>query len=195
MDFFALKKLVYDAPQYKTRQQMWHRCIEHLQPDQVGLEFGVWHGTSINYMAFACPDNQFHGFDSFDGLPEDWIRNHPKGTFKIPDTSTLKFAPNITLHKGWFNETVPVFVAESVATIGLIHIDCDLGSSATTVLNGLEQQILRDKPLMIFDEFYSYLGFEDHEFLSFLKFITRTGAAFEVVGRNVRHQQVLIQMK
>ena len=36
------------------------------------LEFGVFKGASINQIATAVPDRQIHGFDSFEGLPEDW---------------------------------------------------------------------------------------------------------------------------
>lgn len=197
MDFFSLKQAVYAAPQFKTRQQLWHECITRTKEGDVGMEFGVWHGTSINYMAYARPDNVFHGFDSFEGLPEDWIARHPKGTFKVEDTAKLKFAPNVVLHKGWFDATLPEFIAgfpESLSNIKFIHVDADLGSSATTVLNALEPQITTNKPLILFDEFYNYLGFEDHEFLSFLNFITRTGANFDILGRNAAHQQVLIQM-
>jgi hypothetical protein len=160
------------------------------------LEFGVWYGTSINWMAHTRPDNIFHGFDSFEGLPEDWIRGHPKGHFKA-DRSKLKFAPNVVLHEGWFEATVPAFMHEHGGNydgMKLLHIDCDLGSSCDTILRCLEAPIMMAKPLILFDEFYNYNGYEDHEFRSWLEFINRTGVNFEVLGHNARHQQVLIQV-
>jgi hypothetical protein len=36
------------------------------------LEFGVRHGTSIRQLASLTPQNPIYGFDSFEGLPEDW---------------------------------------------------------------------------------------------------------------------------
>lgn len=154
------------------------------------LEFGVWYGTSINWMANTRPDSVFHGFDSFDGLPEAWIKGHPKGHFKV-DRTRLKWAPNVVIHEGWFEDTLAGFTPENLK---LIHIDCDLGSSCDTVFSKLEAPILEQKPLLLFDEFYNYLGYEDHEFMSFLKFVNRTGALFKVVGRNILHQQALIQI-
>ncbi len=160
------------------------------------LEFGVWYGGSINWMANTRPENTFHGFDSFDGLPEDWIRGHPKGHFKA-DRSRLKFAPNVTMHEGWFKGTIPAFILNygpDYEHLKFIHVDCDLGSSCDTILSLLEAPILIAKPLLLFDEFYNYNGYEDHEFNSWLKFINRTGVNFQVLGRNINHQQVLIQM-
>jgi hypothetical protein len=194
MEFLELRQAVLAAPMaFKTRQQIWHHCMSQMQTGDCALEFGVWYGTSINWMANTRPDNVFHGFDSFEGLPEDWIRGHPKGHFKV-DRSKLKFAPNVVLHEGLFGDTIPAFLAENGNhPIKFIHIDCDLGSSCDTVLELLEKRIAGC--LLLFDEFYNYLGYEDHEFRSFLDFINRTGAGFEIVGRNVNHQQVLIQMK
>lgn len=192
MDFFTLKRLVYAAPQFKTRQQMWHHCVNRIKDGDIGLEFGVWHGTSINHFANTLPDNRFHGFDSFEGLPEDWIARHPKGTFKV-DRAKLKFAPNVVIHEGWFDQTLPPFLPDAENT-GFIHIDCDIFSSTETILTLLEGVIRVKKPLLLFDEFYNYLGFEDHEFLAFMNFIERTQLPFEILGRNAVHQQVMIQM-
>jgi hypothetical protein len=168
--------------------------MNKVEAGDVCLEFGVWHGASINWMAATRPESAFHGFDSFEGLPEDWIKGHPRGHFKV-DRSKLKFHPNVTIHEGWFDETLTRFFLNFGSDhVRLIHVDCDLGSSCDTVLSLAEGPILQRKALLLFDEFYNYAGYEDHEFASFLKFIQRTEAEFEVVARNVRHQQVLIQM-
>ena len=47
------------------------------------LEFGVYKGHSIQYWSqMNCnPQSRFIGFDSFEGLPEDWTKNVPKGFF------------------------------------------------------------------------------------------------------------------
>lgn len=197
MEFLDLKRMVYDCPlHFKTRQHIWQHCIERIKPGDIGLEFGVWRGTSINYFANARPDNTFGGFDSFEGLPEDWIERHPKGTFKVTDKSELKFARNVVLHQGWFQDSIPAFRHANQAClphISFIHIDCDLGSSTSTILNSFEDVIRNNKPMLLFDEFYNYRGFEEHEMRAFLNFANRTGLPFEVVGRNIHHQQVLIQ--
>lgn len=192
MTFHELRALMMAAPMpCRTREQIWHHCMAQMQPGDCCLEFGVWYGTSINWMARSRPENTFHGFDSFKGLPEDWIRGHPQGHFVVTDRTRFRWAPNIKIHEGLFADTLKGFDANSIR---LVHIDCDLGSSTDAVLAGLETQILAQKPLLLFDEFYNYLGYEDHEFRAFLDFINRTGAALQMVARNVLHQQVLIQM-
>lgn len=154
------------------------------------LEFGVAEGKSINRMAELAPDRQFHGFDSFEGLPENWTRSCPKGKFAC-DFDSLVWQPNVKIHKGWFSDTLPRFPTPKLAGI---HIDCDLGSSTRTVFTLLEKQILQDKPLLLFDEFYRYSAYRQHEFGEFLAFINRHQLLFQVLSTNVRHQQVLIKL-
>lgn len=178
------------APQYKTRAQMWHAYLAMARNEDVFAEFGVWNGRSINYMADVRPDNTFHAFDSFEGLPEEWNKAHPKGHFAT-DLAKLKFHSNVVVHPGWFDATIPAFDATGLR---FLHIDCDIKSSTDTVLRLLEKPILSNRAVLLFDEFYNYTGFEDHEFLAFLEFVERTGCTFQVLGRNINHQQVMIQI-
>lgn len=194
MEFLELRRRVLDARlSFKSRPHIWHHCIEQVNDGDVCLEFGVFNGRSINYMAEARPDSQFHGFDSFEGLPENWIPGREAGFFKT-DQSKLRFHPNIAIHRGWFSDTLPPFVAALKTPVKFMHFDCDLGVSTNTVLTALQSVIVDSKSLLLFDEFYNYNGYEDHEIASFLEFVNRTGANFEVVGRNINHQQVAIQI-
>ena len=43
-------------------------------PDGEVLEFGVYSGGSITRTATALAPKVIHGFDSFEGLPEKWVR-------------------------------------------------------------------------------------------------------------------------
>ena len=47
------------------------------------LEFGVFEGNSIRYWSklLKNPGSMLHGFDSFEGLPETFKDDHPKGRF------------------------------------------------------------------------------------------------------------------
>lgn len=173
----------------KTRKTI---ALEFLNRSQNGefLEFGVAEGKSINRMAELAPDRQFHGFDSFEGLPENWTRSCPKGRGAC-DFNSLSWRPNVKIYKGLFSDTLPNFQVPKLAGI---HIDCDLGSSTNTVFNQLETQILRDKPLLLFDEFYRYSSYRQHEFGEFLSFVNRHQLLFQVLSTNIRHQQVLIKL-
>ena len=51
---------------------------------------------------------------------------------------------NVTLHKGWFDTTLPVFIESNKDPVRFINIDCDLYSSTKTVLENLNSQIVKD---------------------------------------------------
>ena len=69
------------------------------------LEFGVYRGESINWWLNKLgSDSNLYGFDSFEGLNEDWIPGNPKGTFHVGGFEPLIVAPNIHFVKGWFED-------------------------------------------------------------------------------------------
>lgn len=188
-----LLRQIMDAPEKcLTRPQIWHRYLG-VAGEGDFVELGVWTGRSINYMSQVRPGNTFHGFDSFQGLPTDWKPQHGAGHFST-DLSKLKFNPNVKIHEGMFSATLPEFVRQPPAKLAGVHIDCDLGSSTTESLTHLGPLILRDKPVLLFDEMYNYREYEGHEFKSFLDWVNETKARFKVLARNEKHQQVLIQM-
>ena len=97
ISFYDLKQQIIDAPHTcKTRGEIWHHYLSKIH-DGAALEFGVWNGRSINYMAEVRPDATFYGFNSFEGLPENWIPNHPAGHFKT-DVDKIKTRDNIIAH-------------------------------------------------------------------------------------------------
>ncbi|MDI1314807.1 class I SAM-dependent methyltransferase [Prosthecobacter sp.] len=189
--FVELMKQVMDAPKLRTREAIWHLYLTEIT-DGKALEFGVYKGGSINYMAAVCPEAAFHGFDGFIGLAESW-RNLPAGYFST-DLSKLKFRENVILHVGEFEKTLPEYVnLPSGRLLQAIHIDCDLGSSTATALRHLTQQIIETKPLILFDEFYNYAGYEQHEAGAFSEWSTQNAVKFEIVARTT-HEQVLIRI-
>jgi hypothetical protein len=169
---------------FKNRKHIWVDYLKDAPKDSVYLEFGVRKGKTINYMAKVRPDCIFHGFDSFEGLPERWRKGFEKGHFKIEpeEFKNLIFKKNVIIHKGWFSDTI--HEAKQISNIYGIHFDCDLGSSTTTVLNGLSDIILNSKPYILFDEMYGYEGYEMHEFKSFLDWVNTSNANFQVISHN-----------
>jgi hypothetical protein len=142
-------------------------------PEGLFLEFGVYTGSSINKIATAKPTKHVFGFDSFEGLPEKWDRsdmNFDQGHFSLRG-GLPSVLPNVTLIKGWFNETLPNFVRQQHGKrIAFLHIDCDLYSSTKDVLNSL-QHMFQDKMIIVFDELINYPGYEKHELLAFFEFL------------------------
>jgi hypothetical protein len=136
-------------------------AIKLLNPDYTHvLEFGVFMGTTIGQLREDLDSKyQLFGFDSFEGLPEDWIgTNLMKGFFstegKIPDIE------NIVFYKGLFKDSIPQYKETNTKPIALLHIDCDLYSSTVDVLYGLSEYIVSGT-VIVFDEWY--YNFNDTE--------------------------------
>lgn len=166
----ALKHVLLDKAYFSNRKSFF-------------VEFGVWYGSSINTIAKAYPSNvNIYGFDSFEGLPETWVYPFVAGSFDMKG-QLPRVHSNVKLIKGWFNSTLPKFKSEVLGDqkISLIHIDCDLYSSATFVLTTLKDNI-GPGTYIVFDELINFIGFEDHEMKAFYEFIQMTKYKFEVIG-------------
>ena len=155
------------------------------------LEFGVATGRTINHFATLLPGRWIHGFDSFEGLPENWTSRMPKGFFARKSYPKVKF--NCRLHVGWFNQTLPIFTDNYSAPIQLLHIDCDLYSSTEYVLKNLHTQIVPGT-VIIFDEYLNYPGWQRDEFAAWKEFCRNYDVKYEYIGRVSRHQQVAVRV-
>ena len=132
----------------------------------IALEFGVYAGRTLQIIVDYFPNKTF-GFDTFEGLPEDWREGFSKGTFSVLNEPEIKGAVCI---RGLFQDTLSVFIArmldQNLQEISFIHLDADLYSSTKFVLNKLNDFI---KPgcVIVFDEFMNYPGFEGHEYRAY----------------------------
>ena len=163
---------------------------EHVPPG-LALEFGVFKGATISHLAGVAPDTQFFGFDSFMGLPEQWSGNrYSKLNFdrkgKIPKVPT-----NVTIFEGWFHDTLPRFLVQHNEPIAFMHIDCDIYSSTKTVLD-LTAGRFAPGAVLVFDEFFNYVGFEMHEYKAFFEFIERFDVKYRFIGYSGQQVSVVI---
>ena len=153
------------------------------------LEFGVYRGETLHEIAAMAPTTVY-GFDSFEGLPDYWGPGHPRGTFAVRG-QFMPMPKNVELVPGLFEKTVPAFLgirAEQHATF--VHVDCDLYSSARTVLRYL-QGFLREGSVMVFDEFCGLVP--DDEARAFREFLRESGCSFHYLGVSY-HGSVLIEI-
>jgi hypothetical protein len=144
------------------------RASKQVRIDGLYLEFGVRTGTTINHVARANPRSTIHGFDSFQGLPEAWTGwTMDAGAFRRHDLPTVE--PNVELHVGWFDDTLPAFLAADPSPVAFVHIDSDIYSSARTVLRELAPR-LRPGSMIVFNEYFNYPNWMQHEFRAFREF-------------------------
>lgn len=136
------------------------------------LEFGVAEGDSMRYWASLLrhPKSELHGFDSFQGLPDDWNIDNPAGTFGRGGQPPRVDDPRVRFHVGWFSETLPRFTWPEEWEVLIANIDCDLYSSAREVLDFIAPQ-LRAGSVLYFDEFHD----RAHEQRAFDEFLASSG--------------------
>lgn len=144
------------------------------------LEFGVREGESINFIADHVAAT-VHGFDSFLGLPERWIDGAPKGAMSTGGKLPV-VRKSVELHPGWFDDVLPAFTsAHPQERVAFAHIDCDLYSSARTVLIGLADHI-ESGTVIQFDEYFNYPGWRQHEFRAFQEFVAERALRYRYLG-------------
>lgn len=162
--------------------------------DGLFMEFGVFEGNTANHIAKTMQNKTIHCFDSLQGLPEDWTTKGSKGDYstngKIP-----RLESNAKLHIGWFNESLPIFSKdpEHQKPISFMHIDSDIYQSAKTILDHFEKQIVSGT-VMVFDEFFNYPGYKDHEFRAFFEFINKTEMKYEFISCVDRGYSITVKM-
>lgn len=159
--------------------------------DRLVCEFGVFKGESINHVAKLTP-KKLYGFDSFEGLAEEWGDTWKKGDFLVPRMPSVR--DNVTLVKGWFNETLPKFLKENPGKVGFLHVDCDLYSSCKTIFELMESRLVPGT-VIVFDEFFNYPQWEDGEFKAFQEFLAKTKLSCEFIGYNRNGEQAAVILK
>jgi tetratricopeptide (TPR) repeat protein len=164
--------------------------IEAAVVDGLVLEFGVRFGTSIRQIS-TLVDRDVHGFDSFQGLPESW-HNEPKGSYSTK--GVIPSVPqNVTLHDGWFEETLPEFVQQHPEPVRFMNIDCDIYSATKTVLEVFAKQIIPGT-VIVFDEYIGNEHWREDEFKAFQEAVLKYGWKYEYLCFSFVTKQVVVRI-
>jgi len=160
--FHSFRQKNSNVLSFSTREAMWTFVADRAAGAIDYLEFGVHEGHSILYFAQQnkSADSRFFGFDCFSGLPEDWNADFARGRFDTGGRTPETTDPRVEFIAGMFQDTLPKFLANFRTDKQIVvHIDCDLYSSALYCLTKLDA-ILPKGSILIFDEFGDVL----HEF-------------------------------
>ena len=150
------------------------------------LEFGVWQGKSLRYWVshISEPSARFVGFDSFEGLPDDWNWAMRRAAFSVAGTPPNIGDPRVRFEIGWFEQTLERFILPEHRTL-IVNVDCDLYSSASEVLRWVEPHLVAGD-VLFFDEFKHFhderRAFNDH--------LRRTASCYELAACDGRLQAV-----
>lgn len=165
---------------FQTKKDTWTHALSKVTTHGLYLEFGVFTARSTNHIASLIAPLPIYGFDSFEGLNEDWTGVAlPKGSFDLGGCMP-SVLPNVTLIKGWFNETVPPFLLAHPETLAFCHLDADTYESTTLVLDYIKDRI-RPGTILMFDEFQGFPNWENGEFRAWHEFVTATAVRFEYI--------------
>jgi len=186
-----VEKHMADAVIFWRLDEILKYCVRQAPADGLLLEFGVATGKSINSIAAAVSDRVVHGFDSFEGLPEDWSGHvETRGSFSRKG-QLPKVRSNVRLHKGWFRDTLKKFRDECPGPVAFLHIDCDLYSSTREVLQGLADR-LRVGTVIEFDEYFNYPNWQQHEFRAWQEFVKEHGIEYRYLAMTASDGRVAV---
>ena len=134
------------------------------------LEFGVYKGDSINLFGnfLSHHSREIHGFDSFEGLEEEWNMNdyNPIGRFSL-NKKNPKVLKNVTLIKGKVQSTLENFLNDKKdKKIIFAHMDMDTYIPTKYALNKIKP-FLQKGSVILFDEFYGFPNWQHHEYKAF----------------------------
>lgn len=155
----------------------------------MALEFGVATGTTLQLIAEHHRRGPVFGFDSFQGLPETWRPGWSAGEFaqEPPDV------PGAELVVGLFADTLPGFLAAHAGPVAFLHLDADLHSSTATVLEHVGPRLVPGS-VVLFDEYYNFPGWQDHEHRAWREHVERTGMAWSYLGLTLDDEQVSVRI-
>ena len=169
---------------YQKRFDLYQTVSAHYGLDQkeiLYLEFGVASGQSFFWWVKqnTNPASRFYGFDTFEGLPEDW-GGYRKGDMAHGLDEVKSGDDRSAFVKGTFQQTLHSFTQEHREELKkqkLIHLDADLFSSTIFVLSQL-YPYLQKGDLILFDEF----NVANHEFFAYKIFTESFYVNLKLIG-------------
>jgi len=184
-----------DAVVFEHRMDFWRHVLTKIPAEGELIEVGVFQGVSVNFIADTLAkrgDKRLvHGFDSFEGLEEDWAGEALGKNFFNLKGRLPTVRPSVLLHKGWVQDTLGPFYAERGGRppIALIHIDTDTYTPARHILE-ISGPLLTPGAVIVFDELIGYPNWQNHEFKALQEVLPRERYRF--IGFTSRQAAIVI---
>lgn len=180
---------------YDRREKLYEALINQEGVGSLAIdyfEFGVAGGYSFRWWLEhnANPESRFYGFDTFEGLPEDF-GPFAKGTMAAALESLNITDQRAGFYKGLFQDTLVPFLEQYNSTRKkLIHMDADIFSATIFALSQL-YKYLNDGDIIMFDEF----AVPKHEFMAFKIFSESFYINYEVIAAANNYLFVAVKIK
>ncbi len=174
----------------RNRKALFEYALRHADLPGLNAEFGVAQGDSIRLLSRLIAATVY-GFDSFLGLPEDWAGTSEKrGAFA---GRPRRLPANVKIFDGLFAESLPVFLKDHDQPVRFMHVDCDLYSSTRTVFDLLTPRI-ETGTVIVFDEYFNYPNWREHEYRAFQEFIREQGRSYRYLAFCARGGTVAVKI-
>jgi tetratricopeptide (TPR) repeat protein len=188
---YALEHRTASTRFFAHKRELLLHALAQAPTEGVIVELGVRHGVSTRWLAEAAPQSTVHGFDAFEGLPEPW-QGKARGLFatagELPEVPA-----NVSLHPGWFADTLPRFVAELGEPVRLLHVDSDLFASAKLGLECFGAH-LAPGAVIVFDEYLGHANWRDDEHLAFTLWLRREVRRYEYLALSFVTGQAAVRL-
>ena len=155
-------------------------------------EFGVWRGQAFRYLMKTFKKG--FGFDTFTGLPEDWVigkKLESAGTYTsdglVPEIEGGEFIV------GRFEDTLPAFFSAPRPTASLINFDADLYSSTICALR-FSTPVIDESTVLVFDEFLMNESWEHDEYRALNEFCRDQDCEYDVLAVSFFTKQVAVRL-
>jgi predicted O-methyltransferase YrrM len=181
-----------EAVMFENGDEFLRHCLGRA-PTGAILEFGVAGGRSITALAEAAGGRTVEGFDSFEGLPEDWTGHMERRGAFSQNGALPKVPSNVRLHKGWFKDTIGVWRETHPEQVGFIHVDCDIYSSTREVLWSLRDR-LQIGTVIVFDEYFNYPNWRQHEARALSEFVAEFSVGYRYIALTASDGAVAIEI-
>lgn len=157
------KALESDIPNSAPISGTWliTEILDSLYPSVIGdiAEFGVYFGGNSRIILDNCFNSRtrpYHLFDSFEGFPKiDDADDIHQDDFKDADfeevVENFKEYSNAIMHKGWFENTLPLCQASAFS---FVHVDCDIYDSAIFCIKSLSNLMSNNGVILFHDYWY-----------------------------------------
>jgi len=187
-DFYTIKRI------YPRRYNLYNYLLEKENLKDMAidyLEFGVSGGLSFKWWTDANrnANSRFYGFDTFEGLPEDYGVLFPKGDMSASVMATDD--KRVEFVKGLFQDTLLDFLHSHPLGNNrkVIHMDADIFSATLYALSNMAVH-LKKNDVILFDEF----NVPNHEFRAYKCFIESFYVKMELIGAVNNYLQVAFRV-
>ncbi len=153
-------KIMFGNPRaFFNREQLFSFLLQYeLSENVIVLEFGVARGyltQEILNRDISKRISSWHGFDTFEGLPQSW-RNYEKGAFSNNGKTPLINDPRIEWHVGFAQECIKSMPIEQLQSQPLMVVfDLDLEEPTKVVMKYLAPA-LKEGDIVYFDEAFDH---------------------------------------